>query len=78
MACARYSAGCAPETANLPPKMKHGTPSMPACLASCDFRFDGVDVFLGRQRSADFIGVKTDIGGGFAPASRARSDRRPR
>src|SRR5262245_22988661 len=33
MACARYSGACAPDTANFPPKMKQGTPSMPASLA---------------------------------------------
>ena len=35
MASARYSGDCAPDTANLPPKMKQGTPSMPASLADC-------------------------------------------
>ena len=38
IASARYSGDCAPETANLPPKMKQGTPSMPASLADCASR----------------------------------------
>src|SRR6185369_2945517 len=33
IASARYSGACAPDTANLPSKMKHGTPSMPASFA---------------------------------------------
>src|SRR5450759_2327339 len=36
IASARYSGDCAPDTANLPPKMKQGTPSMPASLAESD------------------------------------------
>jgi hypothetical protein len=33
MALAKYSGDCAPVTMTLPPKMKQGTPSMPASLA---------------------------------------------
>ncbi len=65
IASARYSGACAPDTANLPPKMNIGTPWMPASLAASTSRVICSTSWSPASASRTVFGVEADIGRGL-------------